>query len=60
MCNPADGAFLSLFLFLSSSYGFSVIGPKFSEEKLVGICYAVEQLTRARDRADSLRLPQFQ
>ncbi len=55
--NPAP---LKLQANTASSYGFSVIGAKFSEEKLLGICTVIEQMTQARTHVDKFHLPYFQ
>ena len=41
------------------SFGISFLGAKFSEFKLVGLAYAFEQLTQARDKINPYKAPRI-
>jgi amidase len=44
-------------LTLPYRFGFSFLGAKFSEAKLIGMAYAFEQRTKARDKMQPYIVP---
>jgi len=47
----------SIQLIFSARFGFSFLGAKFSDAKLIGMAYAFEQRTKARDKVQPYIVP---